>query len=190
MPQQKATPQASFAGIRMSKKKRCSSGQTSAAARLVWIGSGLMKCCGRLHHPDGGVIHQADGPTEEVGPRHEVGVKNCDEVRRLRQFADMSERVVDVTSLGMLVVGPREIAATELLREASQPKATSVVEHPDAVVAILHSGRADDGSLQDRFVLVVGANEDVDQRSCGIPGAAVDLCIARTVDGSTEEEHR
>jgi len=44
VPQQKATPQASFDGIRISKKKRCSSGQTLVAARLVWIGSALMKC--------------------------------------------------------------------------------------------------------------------------------------------------
>src|SRR5205807_1699238 len=46
VPQQKANSQASFAGIMMSKKNRCSSGKTSEIARLLWIGSGLKKCCG------------------------------------------------------------------------------------------------------------------------------------------------
>src|SRR5579863_243063 len=46
VPQQKAADQASLAGITTSKKNRWSSGQTRVANRLVWIGSGLMKCWG------------------------------------------------------------------------------------------------------------------------------------------------
>src|ERR1700679_673970 len=46
VPQQKARSHASFEGMMMSKKNRCSSGKTSEIARLLWIGSGLKKCCG------------------------------------------------------------------------------------------------------------------------------------------------
>src|SRR5271167_22424 len=56
VPQQKARSQASLEGMMMSKKKRCSSGKTSEMARLLWIGSGLKKCCGVCTMPTVGSL--------------------------------------------------------------------------------------------------------------------------------------
>src|SRR5690348_17588684 len=43
-----------------------------------------------------------------------------------------------------------QIVAAELAGEPPQPGTSAVVEHPDAVIAVLHSGRTDDRALEDR----------------------------------------
>src|SRR5580692_3784735 len=58
VPQQKARPQASLDGMIISKKKRCSSGSTSGTAKLLWIGSGLKKCCGVCTMPMVGSLNK------------------------------------------------------------------------------------------------------------------------------------
>ena len=76
----------------------------------------------------------------------------------------MRQRMVDVAGLGVAVVGPRQVAAAEPLGEILQPGAAAVVQHPDAKIRIVRSRRADDGALEDRLLLVVGADEHVDER--------------------------
>ena len=61
VPQQNAAPQASFDGITMSKKKRCSSGQTSAARRFGLNRIGIDEVLRRLHDADGPVVKQRHG---------------------------------------------------------------------------------------------------------------------------------
>src|SRR5579862_7779941 len=58
VPQQKASSHASLEGMMMSKKNRCSSGKTSEIARLLWIGSGLKKCCGVCTIPTAGSLNK------------------------------------------------------------------------------------------------------------------------------------
>ena len=50
------------------------------------------------------------------------------------------------------------IAAAQALRQFLEPGAAAVVEHPDAIIAVVHPGRADDGALEDGLFLVVGAD--------------------------------
>ncbi|MFK4697288.1 hypothetical protein ABIF42_002882 [Bradyrhizobium diazoefficiens] len=142
----------------------------------------------RLHHADRSVVHEGDSAREEVGPRHEVRVENGHEIRSFRQGADVLECMVDVACLGVVVVGPREIMAAEFAREAPQPGAPSVVEHPDAIIAVLHTGRADDRALEDGSFLVVSADQDVDQRRVWIDGSAVYPGRTCAVDGPAQKQ--
>ena len=83
VPQQNAAPQASFDAMTMSKKKRCSSGQTLVSARLLWIGSGLKKCCGVCTTPTSGSSASDSARVRKFGQRHEIGVEDRNEVRFL-----------------------------------------------------------------------------------------------------------
>src|ERR1700680_1601094 len=58
VPQQNASPQASLEGMITSKKNRCSSGNTAEIAKLLWIGSGLKKCCGVCTMPTVGSLNK------------------------------------------------------------------------------------------------------------------------------------
>ena len=88
----------------MSKKKRCSSGQNFVAPRLIWMGSGLTKCCGVCTTPIVGIAKQRHGAFQELRGGHEIGVEDRDEFGRIGQRSDMFQRVVDVSSLGMRIV--------------------------------------------------------------------------------------
>ena len=128
------------------------------------MGSGLTKCCGVCTTPIVGIAKQRHGAFQELRRRHEIGVEDRDEFRRIGQRGDMRKRVVDVAGLGVRIVRPREVAAAELVAERLHPGAAAVVEHPDAKIRIVHAERADDRALEDFLLLVVRADEHVDRR--------------------------
>ncbi len=59
---------------------------------------------GRLHDSNRGIAKQRHRAFQELWGRNEIGVEDRDEFRGVRQFGDMFERVVDVSSLGMRIV--------------------------------------------------------------------------------------
>ncbi|MHC2423602.1 hypothetical protein ACVIST_000347 [Bradyrhizobium elkanii] len=118
----------------------------------------------RLHDADAAVLHQAHRPGQEVRHRDKIRIEDRDELRPLSQPGNVLERMIDVAGLGVAVVRAGQIVAAELLGEPAQPEPAAVVEHPDAIIGIIEPGRADDGALQDRLLLIVGADEDVHER--------------------------
>ena len=119
---------------------------------------------GRLHDADAIVAHQRHRARKEIRRRHEVGVEDRYELRRIGELGHFAQGVVDVARLGVGVVGARDIAATQPLAQSPEPRPAAVVEHPDAVIGVIHAGGADDGALEDAFFLVVRTNEEIDQR--------------------------
>ena len=150
---------------------------------------GIDEMLRRLHQADVRIPEQAQRSREEIRERDEIRVQDRDERRRIRQGRQMRQSMIDVAGLGMAVVRPGQIAAAQALRQFLEPGAAAVVEHPDAIIAVVHPGRADDGALEDGLFLVVGADQDIDQRrlqACE-PGL-VRLDLGRTVPRPAQED--
>ena len=125
-------------------------------------GVGIDEMLRRLHDPDRGVAKQRHCAFQELRRRDEVRVEDGNEVGRIGQCGDMLERVVYVSGFGVRIVGSREVTATEFGAKRLHPIPAAVIEHPDAETRIVHAKRADDRSLQNLFLFVVGADEHID----------------------------
>ena len=124
---------------------------------------GIDEMLRRLHDANHGIAKQRHGAFQELRGGHEIGVEDRDEFGRIGQRSDMFQRVVEVSSFGVRIVRPREIATAELSAKRLHPGAAAIVKHPDAKVWIVHAERADDRALQDLFLFVVRADEHVDR---------------------------
>ena len=145
---------------------------------------------GRLDETDRRVAEERHRAAQETRRRHEVGVEHGDVVRRIAETRERLQRVVDVAGLRVSVVRPGHVAAPQPRAEDPEPVPTAVVQHPDAQVGVVQRQRACDRPLEDRAFLVVGADQDVDQRRLGQASkpACVGVGVARAVPGPGEEE--
>ncbi len=199
MPQQKAAPHASLRGQHHVEEVALLVRPHAGDGEIGLQRVGIDEVLRRLHDADVVLAQQAERAAQELRTRHEVRIENADEVRRLGQRRHLAEPVVDVAGLGMGIVGARQVAGPEPLRHLLEPGPPAVVQHPHAKARIVHGDGADDRALQDRLVLVIGADEHVDERrrlALGEP-AEVALHLRRAVaeprqDDETESraEHR
>src|SRR5439155_7885650 len=96
---------------------------------------------------------------------YEVCVKYRDEFRRSSQIAKMNQRVVDIARFGVGIILARNIAAAVFLAKLSQPFSAPIVTDPDSGVRMVHGHCAYDRLLQNKAILVIGADQDIDERS-------------------------
>ena len=121
----------------------------------------------RLHHPDARIVEQQHRPPQEFLMRHEIGIQYRDEFRRIGLVAKNIQRVVDVACLGMPIVRSRQVMRALALAERFQPRPAPVIQNPNP-----HPGKPDperpgDGAREDRLLLVVGCDQNVDARRAG-----------------------
>ncbi|HWO15904.1 MAG TPA: hypothetical protein VNM89_04240 [Solirubrobacterales bacterium] len=109
-----------------------------------------------LHQAHPLVVEVADQRVEGVGHRHVVGVEHEDEVA-----VGARQRRVDVSRLGVGVVGPGQVARAGRLRQFRHLLAAPVVEQPGRV-RIGEGAAAGQGRGNHFDRLVVGADVDVD----------------------------
>ena len=146
----------------------------------------------RLHDADALVPEQRHRPRQELWRRNEVGIENRDELRRLGQRGKSRQCVVYVSGLGMRVVAAREVAAAVPLAELLEPRPPAVVADPHPEVGIAHRHRPDDRLLEDRLLLIVGADQHVDQgqlRSLEQP-RQIGLHVRAATPGARHEAER
>ena len=126
-----------------------------------------------LHHADGFVFHQARRAREEIRHGNEVGIQDGNELRLIAQTCHVVQRVIDVAGFGVRIVRAGQVATAEFFSQALEPQASSVIQDPNAIVAVFQPRGADDRTLQNRLLLIVGADEDIDERRrcrrCGSP---------------------
>ncbi len=89
----------------------------------------------------------------------EVGVENREQLA-LRDL----QGIVDVSRLGMLVVGAADITNFPLRTQIAEPVAPAVVQHPDFEAGIVEGLCRDDSPLDELAALVVRGEEDVHGR--------------------------
>ena len=178
---------------RPSRRRRNSAARPATratAARLLCIGSGLMKCCGVCTMPTSSSRNSDSVRSRKFG----IGTKSASRMAMKSggsvQAGDVQQAVVDVAGLGVGVVGAREIVGAELRSQSlPQPGAAAVVEHPDALVRVVERQRADDGALEDRRLLIVGADEHVDERQAAAGRRARPGCDRRPATGPSSARH-
>src|SRR6267154_1975377 len=84
-----------------------------------------------LDQSDSRIVEQRHGPPQKLAVRHEVSIEDGDELWRGGVAAQDLERMVDVTGLGMKVVGPGEILRPLVGTQLFQPGATPIIQDPD-----------------------------------------------------------
>ncbi len=132
-------------------------GEVMFEAEVAGDRVGVVEGLGGLDEGDGGVLEEADGALEEVAGGDEVGVEADN------QFGGgLADRVVEVASFGVAVVGAGDVFAAEGRSKVADVGALGVVEQIDLEVGIVEGLDADDGALEDEGGCVVGGDEDVD----------------------------
>jgi hypothetical protein len=160
--------------------------------QVLLDGIGIEEMLRRLHHAHVRLAHERQGAGQPLALGHEVGIEDGDEIGALRQCRDMAQSIVDVARLGVLVIAARDVATTLPLAEFLEPLAAAVVADPQSIVRIVDPERTDNRAIEDHLVLVVGADEYVDEGRFGKgfePGH-IAVGFGRPVPRAREEKER
>ena len=130
---------------------------------LDWVG--IEEMLRRLHDADCLFPEQAERARNETGERDEVGVQDGNEIGWRGERRKISNRVVDVAGLGVRVVGSGKIVTALLRAKLRQPVSSPVIENPDPEIRVLHALRPNNGALQNGPILIVGADQNVNERA-------------------------
>ncbi len=88
----------------VSKKKRCSSGHSAARLRLVWIGSGLMKCCGVCTIPTSGALCRAIARSMNFGKGTKSASRIATKSGRTFNVAKVRIAALSIAGFGVAIV--------------------------------------------------------------------------------------
>src|SRR6266849_3301031 len=93
-----------------------------------------------------------------------VGVKNGDKLA-----LGLRERSIDISCFMMLVIRSREIVYSHRFTELTQFRATAIIQYP-CLVWVTYIQRPQDRHAQNREILVISGNEDIDCAPAGRSG--------------------
>ena len=131
-------------------------GNETRAVQIVLERIGIEERVGGLDDADLRIVEEAHASPKHVLLGNEVGVQDQNE-----RSAGDRKGVVDVTRLGTLVIGPRQVADLVTLRPLTEPVAPTVVQHPDIEVRPVNRLGAQDGPFQHLERFIVSWDEDV-----------------------------
>src|SRR5450755_4114644 len=91
----------------------------------------------------------------------------------------------------MPIVRTSQVVTAEFFGQALEPQPSSVIQDPDTIVAVFQSRCTDDRALEDCFLLIVRADEDIDELNPRSSNSVYSSpYVGRTINRSAEKQHR
>ena len=118
----------------------------------------------RLDDSDVGRLVQGHRPFDEFREGHEIRIQDRHEIGTHVQRGQSLDRRVDIAGFGVAIVFARQIEATKRAAQRRDFRTAAIVKQPDPEIRIGLGESADNRALQDRRLLVIAADQYIDER--------------------------
>ncbi len=128
--------------------------------RLDWVV--VEEMLRRLHQAHALIVKKRHRAPQEIALRDEISVEKDDESGSIGLAAKNLECMIDISRLGVSIVGTRQIAGILAPTKLLDPRPSAIVEHPHAQTGKIDSQRTHNRPREDRLLFVIGCNQHVD----------------------------